>query len=251
MLIQKEFLMKLKDFGLNSYESKIWTALLSLGMSTAGELSDIANVPRSRSYDVLESLVKKGFIISKTGKPITYIAIPPEEVIERMKNKVQKEADYSMKMIESLKSNKLIEELKALHVEGISLVDPSDLSGSITGRDNLSDHLYSMLKKAKKSITIFTTDLEQERKFLELFGKLKKNHVRVQIAADKKDKEFSQVAEVGIAQQRARFYVVDGKDVLFMLLDDKEVHPNYDTGIWVNSSFFGSVLEMLFKTAQK
>ncbi|MBN1386465.1 helix-turn-helix domain-containing protein, partial [Candidatus Woesearchaeota archaeon] len=54
MIVQKEFLNKLKDFGLNSYESKLWTALLSRGVSTAGELSDIANVPRSRSYDVLE-----------------------------------------------------------------------------------------------------------------------------------------------------------------------------------------------------
>ena len=56
MIVQKEFLSKLKDFGLNTYESKLWTALLSRGVSTAGELSDIANVPRSRSYDVLENL---------------------------------------------------------------------------------------------------------------------------------------------------------------------------------------------------
>ncbi len=53
MIIQKDFLNRLKDFGLNSYESKLWAALLSRGVSTAGELSDIASVPRSRSYDVL------------------------------------------------------------------------------------------------------------------------------------------------------------------------------------------------------
>ena len=69
MIVQKSFLMKLKDFGLNSYEAKLWVALLSRGVSTAGELSDIANVPRSRTYDVLESLEKKGFIIVKIGNP--------------------------------------------------------------------------------------------------------------------------------------------------------------------------------------
>ncbi|MBS3095823.1 hypothetical protein J4480_00115, partial [Candidatus Woesearchaeota archaeon] len=42
---------QIKNFGINGYEVKIWTALLSRGVSTAGELSDIANVPRSRSYD--------------------------------------------------------------------------------------------------------------------------------------------------------------------------------------------------------
>ena len=56
MIVDIGFINKLRDFGLNSYEAKIWTALLSKGISTAGELSDISNVPRSRSYDVLESL---------------------------------------------------------------------------------------------------------------------------------------------------------------------------------------------------
>ena len=55
MLMQKDFFNKLKDFGLNTYEARLWTALLSRGVSTAGELSDISNVPRSRTYDVLES----------------------------------------------------------------------------------------------------------------------------------------------------------------------------------------------------
>ena len=80
MIVQKDFLNKLKDFGLNSYESKLWVALLSRGVSTAGELSDISNVPRSRAYDVLESLEKKGFVIVKVGKPIKYLAQSDKEV---------------------------------------------------------------------------------------------------------------------------------------------------------------------------
>ena len=49
MIVKEEFLSKLRRyFSLNLYEVKIWTALLSRGVSTAGELSDIANVPRSR-----------------------------------------------------------------------------------------------------------------------------------------------------------------------------------------------------------
>ena len=76
MIVDNYFLNKLRDFGLNSYESKLWVALLSRGSSTAGELSDISNVPRSRSYDVLESLQKKGFITVKQEKPIKYTAIP-------------------------------------------------------------------------------------------------------------------------------------------------------------------------------
>ena len=68
MIVKDELLSNLRRyFDLNLYEVKLWTALLSRGVSTAGELSDIADVPRSRSYDVLESLEKKGFV-RKCGK---------------------------------------------------------------------------------------------------------------------------------------------------------------------------------------
>ncbi|MEM4263389.1 MAG: helix-turn-helix domain-containing protein, partial [Candidatus Woesearchaeota archaeon] len=94
MIVKEEFLSKLRRiFSLNLYEVKIWAALLSRGVATAGELSDIANVPRSRSYDVLESLEKKGFVVMKLGKPIKYIAVPPSEVLERVKKTVIEDAD--------------------------------------------------------------------------------------------------------------------------------------------------------------
>ena len=98
MIVKEEFLSKLRRyFSLNLYEVKVWTALLSRGVATAGELSDIANVPRSRSYDVLESLEKKGFAITKIGKPIKYIAVTPGEVVERVKKNMKEEADEKVK----------------------------------------------------------------------------------------------------------------------------------------------------------
>ena len=105
MIVQKDFLNKLKDFGLNSYESKLWVALLSRGVSTAGELSDISSVPRSRAYDVLESLEKKGFIVVKVGKPIKYLAVNPSEVVDRVKKKVVEEADERNKILSELKNS--------------------------------------------------------------------------------------------------------------------------------------------------
>ena len=86
MIVKEEFLSRLrKIFDLNLYEVKVWTALLSRGTSTAGELSNISDVPRSRTYDILESLEKKGFIVMKLGKPIKFVALKPEEVVERVK----------------------------------------------------------------------------------------------------------------------------------------------------------------------
>ena len=47
MIDHQETIKKTRLFGLNTYEAKIWAALLSRGVSTAGEISDIAHVHRS------------------------------------------------------------------------------------------------------------------------------------------------------------------------------------------------------------
>ena len=104
MIVKEDFLKKLRSaFDLNEYEVKIWTALLSRGVSAAGELSEISNVPRSRSYDVLESLEKKGFIIMKLGKPIKYMAVKPEEILRRVKSQLSRKAEEHVKMLDEIK----------------------------------------------------------------------------------------------------------------------------------------------------
>jgi len=45
--------------------------------------------------------------------------------------------------------------------------------------------------------------------------------------------------------------IVDGKEMVFMMMDDKEVHPTYDVGIWINSPFFASAVENMFDTNWK
>ncbi len=261
MIVQKEFLNKLKAFGLNTYEGKLWTALLSRGVSTAGELSDIANVPRSRSYDVLESLEKKGFIIMKIGKPIKYIAVPPNEVVERVKNKVREDAERQTEVIDNLRGTDVLGELNLLHSQGIELVEPTDLSGSFKGRNNLYAHLESVIKSAQKSVSIMTTSegfLRKTDSLRRALFKAKENGVKIRIAAPMNKetlaaaKKIADYAEIRhIDKINARFIIVDDTQVTFMLLDDKKVHPSYDVGIWVNTEFFSSALQNMFDNAWK
>ena len=262
MIIKEEFLSRLrKIFDLNLYEVKVWTALLSRGTSTAGELSSISDVPRSRTYDILESLDKKGFIIMKLGKPIKFIALKPEEVVERVKRNLVKDAQERTKRLETLKSDEVIEELNTLFHQGIKFVEPSDLSGSLKGRQNLYNHLDMMIRNAEKTITIITTKEGISRKMEALMPSLekcKKRGVRIRIAAPidnnniKVARELKKVAEVrNMEKIKARFIVIDSNQLMFMLLDDEKFHPNYDTGVWINTEFFASALEQLFDLAWK
>jgi len=261
MIVQPDFLKKIKDFGLNSYEAKIWTALLSRGVSTAGELSDIANVPRSRSYDVLESLEKKGFIIMKIGKPIKYIAVPPEEVVERVKKRIREEAEQQTDSLEELKKSAVLEELQLLHTKGVKLVEPTELTGALKGRQNSYNQLDLMLKSAEERIILVTSEEGLNRKAAILGRTMKKAAARgvtIEIAApltEKNREAAERLRDYAVVRDlqgvHARFCIADDKEVLFMLLDDDNIHPSYDIGIWINTPFFAQTLTELFALAWK
>jgi len=262
MIVKEEFLSRLrKIFDLNLYEVKVWTALLSRGTSTAGELSNISDVPRSRTYDILESLEKKGFIVMKLGKPIKFVALKPEEVVERVKKNLLKDAQEKSKRLETLKGEEVLEELNSLFTKGIKFVEPSDLSGSLKGRQNLYNHLDMMVRDAEKTIIIVTTAEGLNRKLEALMPSLekcKKRGVKIRIAAPidnnnlKVAKDFKKVAEVkNFEKIKARFVIIDSNQLMFMLLDDEKFHPNYDIGIWVNTEFFAQALNQLFDLAWK
>lgn len=257
MIVKDELLSKLRRyFDLNLYEVKLWAALLSRGVSTAGELSDIADVPRSRSYDILESLEKKGFVVMKLGKPIKYIAIPPSEVVDRVKKNMFANAQEKIKRLDVIKSSALMTELNTLHTTGINLVDPSDMTGCLRGRNNLYNHLDMLIKDAKKSVNIVTTDKGFMRKVEGLKGtmeKVKKRGVKIRIAAPLNKENKKAVGHLkGIADVKhndkidSRFVTVDEHHAVFMLMNDKEVHPSYDLGVWVKAPYFASAMNGMF-----
>ncbi len=244
MIVQKEFLNKLKDFGLNSYESK---------------LSDISNVPRSRAYDVLESLEKKGFIIVKVGKPIKYLAVPPAEVVERVKKKVVQEAEQKNQILSNLKESDLLNQLNTLHTEGVKLVDPTDKSGAFRGRDKVHEHLTTMVKNAKKSVTLMVSKDGLDRKYELLANhlrKVSKNGVNIRVATTANaNKEIvsalSKVAKVKSVKGNARFCIVDNSEMLLFLTDDENVHKSYDCAVWVEAPHFVNYFGKLFEAEWK
>jgi len=252
MIVDKYLLKKVRSsFDLNEYEVKIWTALLSKGVATAGELAEISNVPRSRSYDVLESLEKRGFIIVKTGKPIKYIAVSPHEVLSRIKKEVLSNAESQVDYISKVGNEEFFNEINLLYKNGINHVDPSTLSGLIQGRKNIYSHIESMIKSAKDSVIISTSETGLKRK-LDLFNtildKLSKNGVKIKIASPKTE-GFETTAQLkSFGKFDARFILVDGKELLFMLNGDDST-DRADIGVWINSPYFVNAMSTMFDAA--
>ncbi len=268
MVASQETLDALEDVGLNMYERKVYAALISRGVSTAGELSEMTGVPRSRSYDVLESLAEKGFAILKPSKPMQYVAVPPEEALENTKELHKKELKEKMDRIDRFKESSAVNELQNLYDEGVSLVDPAEMSGAIKGKYNVHKRMGNMINNAEKDIRIMTTasglqDIKENH--MDTLKKAKELGVNIRIVAPKTEENqqiFNEVSEYADIRSHSdaehtpegRFVIVDESHVSFSLTHD-DIHPTQETMFWSNSGHaasdaLGPLFEMVWKNGK-
>jgi len=72
---------KLKELGFNTYEAKVYVALLKHHPSTGYEISKESGVPQARAYDTLKSLQNANIVVANGDKPVTYTPISPEDLL--------------------------------------------------------------------------------------------------------------------------------------------------------------------------
>lgn len=259
MLVKQDMLNKIKDyFDLNLYETKVWLALLGKGIASAGQIAQISNVPRSRTYDVLESLEKKGFAIVKLGKPVKYIGVKPQIVIEKLKNNVKKNAQDRIKDLGKVKETEEFDKLLKIYNEGINPVKREDVSAAIKGRSNISNYLKEILQEAEKEVIICTNakDLVSKIKlFKNTIDKLKEEKIKVSVALSGNPelvKKASEVLDMEIVRTdiEAKFFIVDRREILLYLNKSSEKDTSADDiAIWINSEFFAQSFGELFDKA--
>lgn len=268
MVASQETLDALEDIGLNMYERKIYAALISRGVSTAGELSEMTNVPRSRAYDVLESLAEKGFAILKPSKPMQYVAVPPEEALENVKDLHREEIEEKLNKIERFKGTEAVQELQQLYSEGVERVEPGEMTGTVKGRYNVFKHAGNAFSSAEREIKIMTTEEglnDIHENHMDELREARENGVEVRILAPVTDDnreafdEIKDVAEIRHLHDDmdprpdTRFHIVDDENVVFSLTDD-DTHPTQDTAFWSRSEHaareaLGPMFEMAWKNA--
>jgi len=256
-MIKQDLVKRIKEyFNLNIYETKVWLALLTKGIASAGEVAELSGVPRSRTYDVLESLEKRGFAIVKIGKPVKYIAVKPTEVVEKMKSKVMTDANEKVKSLLNLKETAEYTELEQLHTDGISPVKAHELSGSIKGRANVLSRMRELLENAEKEVIICTSAVDFEDKsrvLVPTIEKLNQNNIKVKIALSGEPEHVKKLnARHDLKAKQiatpSRLFMADKKEVLFMVTPEK---ADEEIAIWLNSPFFTTSLTSLFEQGLK
>lgn len=140
-----EVVEKLKELGLNSYEAKVYLALLKKYPSTGYEVAKLADIPQSRAYDTLKSLEIAGIAVSSGTKPETYTPIKPKELTKRYRRKITSTLDFLEKKLPNVKSD---------HTEPIM---------TVTGTIPIMDKAVEIITNAQKEIymEIWAKDFKQ------------------------------------------------------------------------------------------
>ena len=100
-----DIIESLKELGLNSYEAKVYVALLKKYPATGYEIAQIADIPQSRAYDTLKALENAKIVISNGEKPQTFTPIKPKELTKRFKRKVEANIDFLEKRLPDVKTD--------------------------------------------------------------------------------------------------------------------------------------------------
>lgn len=107
MSVNQNTLNALKTMGLTNYETRAYMALTSIISGTASQISEASGVPRSRTYEILKSLHKKGFIEINPGKPLKFNIVPPQEIFKKVRGSINEELDQAETELKIIYENQI------------------------------------------------------------------------------------------------------------------------------------------------
>lgn len=125
---------KLKEIGFNSYEAKVYIALLKKYPATGYEISKLANIPQARTYDTLKALEQKNIIVVTSTKPVSYTPIKPKQILSGYQKKMTSTLNYLEKHLPEVKDN---------YNEPVV---------TITSKNSIHNKIIEVIQNAKKEI---------------------------------------------------------------------------------------------------
>ena len=90
----EEAVETLRTFELTEYEAKCFVALARLREGTAKEVSEVADVPRARIYDSMDTLQDRGLVSVQESKPRRFRAVSPRESVELLEQECRSRLDH-------------------------------------------------------------------------------------------------------------------------------------------------------------
>src|ERR1700674_3181252 len=113
----QRFWRALQQLGLNAYEARSYLVLLGHSRFKALELAPRARVPRQKIYEVLDSLVERGFARVVQDRTKLFSAVEPNLAVPAYLARKKQQLEHEL-TDQTRSANKLLEDLNGLYSEG-------------------------------------------------------------------------------------------------------------------------------------
>lgn len=236
----------LEQLGLTEYEAKTLSTLFKLREAEAPDISRLAQVPKTRVYDVLDRLIDKKLVIETNGRPKKYRVVEVENAFSQLLESKKSEISELEKRTDELKDRLLSQESSA-EEEGEKVMKVKD-------KQDFIKILAQEIGKAKKEV-VALTKLDQNYPLLkESIKQASGRKVNVRIVGHTHSestllsKEFGEHGiEMRMAKHGMNAFVIDGKKVILSISDLDKEKPEYHFTIWQNNPGMATALQNYFE----
>jgi sugar-specific transcriptional regulator TrmB len=259
------FLENLKKLGLNDYEARGYLALMERSSLTATQISAVSGVPRTKVYDVTESLMKKGLCSLVPGKINKYRAFEVSAAAENLLR--ENEAVFNMRKEQIQEaSESLKQQLSIVYGDNAYSVDPLEYIEIIKDPYQFHKRFMQLADEAKEEMLAFTKPpytgpkqrlTEQTEQQAQLLRRGLKIRVIYEIPQDKEEFEwwfqdidanvkYGEEARV-IKELPMKMVIFDSRIVLFALEDPTSKQPSLTAQV-IEHAALAKSLKITFET---
>jgi sugar-specific transcriptional regulator TrmB len=132
----------LKELGMKTYQAECFAALNTIPSGTAREISEVADVPRTRVYDATEALAEQGFIEVQHTNPQRFRAIPLTEAVRTLREQYEARIEA------------LHETLADLELDGTERADDAPEVWTVTADGTLDARLADAITDGDEEVVL-------------------------------------------------------------------------------------------------
>ncbi len=207
-----ELINKLQQIGLTLREAEVYMALLQKKDFTAPELAKITTITRTKIYDILQGLVRKGVCNESYRNGLkVFKGIKPEVALQNVIIHFEDEMELKKKTAVDIMKDVAVsvqKELASIHMKNQNDKGPMDYIEVLTDLGHIRQRWFNIQKNTKREILAFskppytlpkiTENKENKKKWL--IRKLAKRDN--EYGKSRSKEEFNYIAEVAEEYQK-------------------------------------------------
>jgi sugar-specific transcriptional regulator TrmB len=256
-----DLINQLQEIGLSKREAEVYLALLQKKEFTAPDIAKITTITRTKVYEILQNLVKKGLCNESYKDAVkVYRGVDPKIAITNILEIYQQELENKKKIAENFEKA-----LSLIYTENQSNYDPLDYIEVVKDKGQIKQRWLKLEANTKKELLIFTKspytgsledNIEDQNAITSRKVKVKSIYESKDVNSRKDKEEFVRIIEsyvstgeeARIIKQLPMKLVISDESVTMFALNDPVSLQESITTLIVNHPSFAIALKNVFNS---